>query len=818
MHNDYRDASAAADQGEGLDPGPLEANQFSSAAAASTSSSETAATAQQGDPQPSQPEPPLPLLPQKRPADALFTTGAYRFFFDDFGEGVLEETPTTDPLPVPFRREAYYQAYLTSKSRGREMEQAGVYEEPDRPDASSDDEALPSSNARGLTHQELKQLDREIPWSEVMKLPSQSIEKYMDAVRDEQDNWMRWGGVRPLAHHEAKEVFKDERLRRRILRSRAAYRDKNKGLGEIKAKCRVGERNHEERAGPLYMYPPKDPLMLATGAFSAELYEVHKRLVEKGFTQHGFDKCLYYYVDPTGRLLALMIVHVDDLCTFHQDFDQDILRDMFVWGSVTIVEPERPGTFRGKEIRMMNRGKRVYYTVTQEAFIDGMDTGSLPKGRAKLGEKLTPDEWREFRSISGVARRQPLLSNRGAETSYTDLRRLYETVDYLKATRSNGLVYQDIPVSMASLLVTYTDSSWANAGLKSQFGVFVLLAPPQASEVKTKATVLDWKSGRSTRVCRSTLAAEASAADEGADRAAANMCLSELLYNEPAYKVGCKLNGKHGVDAKSLYDCIVSENPNVNDKRSPVNIRSVQQTVTPKDIHWVPTNIMHADGLTKLDSNLLLTIVKRTWARKLAMFQMAERQRRHFTWQAKQTHWQVQSPSSALLPRQLAEMPTGSTPSTDSIVSFVSFRISLRTEAMCWEPGRLFYSHIPRGLDVRINEMLQPIFSHINREDHAERTALLHLTRAFLKRSGWEASDDCAGWLKLYISHFPCISCVAVICQFVRFFPAIRLELDFDNMWKTRFEPADQRGAERFLAEGGLAGRRQRIEQGFYEW
>ena len=239
MHNDYRDASAAADQGEGLDPGPLEANQFSSAAAASTSSSETAATAQQGDPQPSQPEPPLPLLPQKRPADALFTTGAYRFFFDDFGEGVLEETPTTDPLPVPFRREAYYQAYLTSKSRGREMEQAGVYEEPDRPDASSDDEALPSSNARGLTHQELKQLDREIPWSEVMKLPSQSIEKYMDAVRDEQDNWMRWGGVRPLAHHEAKEVFKDERLRRRILRSRAAYRDKNKGLGEIKAKCRV---------------------------------------------------------------------------------------------------------------------------------------------------------------------------------------------------------------------------------------------------------------------------------------------------------------------------------------------------------------------------------------------------------------------------------------------------------------------------------------------------------------------------------------------------------------------------------------------------
>ena len=122
--------------------------------------------------------------------------------------------------------------------------------------------------------------------------------------------------------------------------------------------------------------------------------------------------------------------------------------------------------------------------------------------------------------------------------------------------------------------------------------------------MRAKATVLDCRAG--ARVCRSTLAAEASAADEGADRAAfANMCLSELLYGEPAFKVGCKLNGKHVVDAKSLYDCVVAENPNVSDKRSLVNIRSVQETVAPRDIHWVPTQLMHADGLTKLDSTLL---------------------------------------------------------------------------------------------------------------------------------------------------------------------------------------------------------------------
>lgn len=168
--------------------------------------------------------------------------------------------------------------------------------------------------------------------------------------------------------------------------------------------------------------------------------------------------------------------------------------------------------------------------------------------------------------------------------------------------------------------------------------------------------------------------------------------------------------------------------------------------------------------------------------------------------------------------RKRAEMPSGSSPSTESIVTSVSYNISLRSQFLCMEPGRLFFSDIPRGIDPRLLEMLQPIFSHINRDDHSERAAFLHLSRLLLKRCGWSGTDDCSGWLRIYVSHFPCISCVAVTCQFVRFFPAIRLEMDFDNMWKTRFEPADKLGSDRFHREGGLAGRRKRIEEGFFEW
>ena len=52
------------------------------------------------------------------------------------------------------------------------------------------------SNSRAFTRQELKQLDRELPWKEVIKLPQPDQLKYQVIV--EHDNWMRWGGLRPL--------------------------------------------------------------------------------------------------------------------------------------------------------------------------------------------------------------------------------------------------------------------------------------------------------------------------------------------------------------------------------------------------------------------------------------------------------------------------------------------------------------------------------------------------------------------------------------------------------------------------------------------
>lgn len=78
----------------------------------------------------------------------------------------------------------------------------------------------------------------------------------------------------------------------------------------------------------------------------------------------------------------------------------------------------------------------------------------------------------------------------------------------------------------------------------------------------------------------------------------------------------------------------------------------------------------------------------------------------------------------------------------------------------------------------------------LQREDHCERAGYLHLLRAILCRVSAEGGTlaDCSGNSYMYVSHFPCISCITVISQVVRHLPAVQIDVSYDNMWKTRFK------------------------------
>ena len=230
-------------------------------------------------------------------------------------------------------------------------------------------------------------------------------------------------------------------------------------------------------------------------------------------------------------------------------------------------EPGVAQTFKGKELCFTkNESGSFVLKIAMNKFLETVDPYVLPKGRMQKPPTKRVEEHREFRSIAGClqwlgSQACPdlcpaiSLSNHGQSTRSYDLKTLAETLQFAKGTHEYGFKVQDVPVNENSVILTHTDASWGNAARSSsQMGILVTLTTPEVTRKPTKVMLMDCRSARSPRVCRSTLAAEASAPDEGSDRTAfVNMMLSEVLHNEEAHKVGCKLDNLQATDSKSLY-------------------------------------------------------------------------------------------------------------------------------------------------------------------------------------------------------------------------------------------------------------------------
>ncbi|OLP99064.1 Copia protein [Symbiodinium microadriaticum] len=553
---------------------------------------------------------------------------------------------------------------------------AKILEEEVSSDSSADEESTGTSR---LTRQERKAIDREIPWRKLMSdYPSDIISLYVQANKKEYDSWMSWNSIRALSPAEATKVKNHPVLRKRIMPSRNAYRDKNRGAGpSVKAKCRtVIQGCHDPDLGlldrssptptrlaeyviyeiacagynrrflknkkawklwagdvstaflqgqpqardmPIFMKPPRDDIQAMAGTFTAELYEIignlyglcnaprtwinHivSKLLEANFQRHRLDHTVYYKLDANGELMIVLLFHVDDfLVTYREDYRFKELQEMFTWGQTNLLD-DGDFVFKGKEVSLKKNHLGEYkIVVTQKSFIDELETGKLPHGRLGGDTRLSASEVKEYRScagslqwLSGTTRPDIAatvsLSNHGTENGPQELQKLFECIDYLKATPTDGLTFSGVALNFATTIVCYADSSWANApGGKSQMGVLVLLTGPECQEVVSRATILDWRSSRSPRVTRSTLASEANAMDEGVDRSTfLNVFLSELLcgtVESAKQRTAGVLKQLQVTDCKSLYDGVISDNPSTEEKRTMISIRSIQALATAQQL------------------------------------------------------------------------------------------------------------------------------------------------------------------------------------------------------------------------------------------
>ncbi|CAE7938955.1 GIP [Symbiodinium necroappetens] len=571
------------------------------------------------------------------------------------------------------KTETYYEAYLSSAHRKDDLKRSNKDPaETDSSDSDWDDSAPGKHNKKPLTRAEAKALDREIPWRKILDMNEKDIEAFKAATVKEAKSWEEWGSVKPLSHAEAERVLKDKILSKRILRTRSCFRDKSQGLAELVPKCRVvalghkdpdifrlnrecatpnrtsehilfcvmvaghnkefddsglswtawsgdastaflqGDIKDSERDQPLYLLPPTDGITAMTDCWKARLYlvctniyglsnaprlwalTVIARLKEIGYRQHAFDK-MVFLKNREGQL----------------DYDNTEVTQAFRWGVLQEFALNKTVTFKGKQLTLKEK--------------PGVHRGHVPRKDSTwerpLDQLLNDDQKAEFRSIAGCLQwisgqtRPELaavnsLANHGSKTTLADLRDLYQAVDFARETKEDGFIIPDVPLNKATVVLAYSDASWANAEQsRSQCGVLIVLCSTAVLQRTVPAMIVDWKSCRSQRVCRSTLAAESCAADEACDRSSyVNMFLGELLYEVPAHRVGQRLHNLAATDAKSLYDVVVSDSPNLSDKRSLVNIRAIQEVVAAERFHWVPATLMWADSLTKQSLELQLSM------------------------------------------------------------------------------------------------------------------------------------------------------------------------------------------------------------------
>eukprot|EP00971_Amphidinium_carterae_P069588 1377170-Amphidinium_carterae.1 len=403
----------------------------------------------------------------------------------------------------------------------------------------------------------------------------------------------------------------------------------------------------QHRREPLYMWSPRDPLVAGSGTFKSRMMEIQgnvyglcnaphtfsRKVIQQmclaGFQQHPLDCMLFLYFGK-GVLEAVAGFHVDDLLlACSPSFPMHLIKDSFEWGSwsecsATDATPATPAqlTFTGKQILVRCDGS---VCVCMSSYIDTLPQCEIPSARSRSDLKLqSGKEMQLYRSAIGslqwmAGSARPDLSAwcsllQQPEPDVTNLRQVSECLEFARNSKERGTSFY--PVSLKScVLVLYADASYGNAAKSgSQCGMIVALTSLDClkSADAFPASIIEYKSFRARRVCRSTLAAEAQALEAGVDHTQFvasyfTMGLTGVSLREaqglPSIPFVCL------TDCKSLYDSVLQTTPSLEERRVIITVAAIREAVQENSSHhpfiparlfWIPTTEMCADALTKM--------------------------------------------------------------------------------------------------------------------------------------------------------------------------------------------------------------------------
>ena len=420
---------------------------------------------------------------------------------------------------------------------------------------------------------------------------------------------------------------------------------------------------------PMYMRPPKQGLR---GVMEGQLlrllkpvygrpdaprawYEELARILcqELKFEKSFVDPAMFMLREPSGKLVGLMIVHVDDVMVCHDGnkFASEIVERLgkrFPFGTWQRVCEQPSGvSYCGKEIKVVTCEGETQITLAQNGFIDGrLQPMEVHKDRRAQPEACATDEERtNYRSIVGslqwlVTQSRPdlafevnQLQKRVSDLRVHDLLRANQAVREVVQHRME-IIFKDL--GHDAELITYTDAGLCSSvGVElhereaddllqsskekklvySQKGAVVGFVKRGSTELKSQPThinLVDWRSSTNKRVIESSFSGETHAALMGHGMARfCQVLLSEIrcggsivsAVDDDGWQQLTPVTMV--TDCKSVYDTVHRDGQHISDKGSVVQAVMLRQLLSTHPscskarLLWVPTRHQLADGLTK---------------------------------------------------------------------------------------------------------------------------------------------------------------------------------------------------------------------------
>ena len=366
---------------------------------------------------------------------------------------------------------------------------------------------------------------------------------------------------------------------------------------------------------------------------------LREHLISDGWKESSLEPALFYHRDNNGKLNGILVTHVDDLEGGVRPGMEEQLFKMSSKSLDFATNHRLSFTFRGREIKQIEKKDAEgnvcggHIDVCMRNYALSMTKISITKERRSQPDAdLNEDEQRVLNSGAGelgwIARqlRSDLAFDNGCvqrckkKPKVSDLLRLKTAIEAARRGADTRMRFWDDVDLINGIILHLADSGHANGTpehdevqrYRSVGGYYILIANPGVLEGKTvRANVLAFNSSQTKRVCRSTLAAEASHLSESIECGDwIIVVLHEALHGSVDLRNWTEVIEKRRriyiTDARSVFDYLHKEACSTSsDKRMAIEGALLRETVRKEgaDVRWIDGQQNMANVLTKMNTD-----------------------------------------------------------------------------------------------------------------------------------------------------------------------------------------------------------------------